>query len=268
MKIKIYQVDAFTDHLFGGNPAAVCPLPYWPAGDTLLQNIAMENNLSETAFLVKNKDHYEIRWFTPKVEIDLCGHATLASAHVIFHHLEAGQSLVEFESRKYGRLKVVQNGNLLTLDFPALIAHPIKPPVNLDKTFGIRPSAVLEARDLLIVFNTEDEIRALKPDLALLKKLNPHAVIVTAPGKTVDFVSRFFAPNVGIEEDPVTGSAHTTLVPYWSERLKKNKLHALQLSSRKGELFCEYKDNRVFLAGKAVTFMLGILELPNQAFNE
>lgn len=151
MKIPIYQVDAFTDQLFGGNPAAVCPLPFWPASYTILQKIALENNLSETAFLVKDEDNFQIRWFTPKVEIDLCGHATLASAHVIFHHLESGRSAVEFESRKYGRLKVELNGNLLTLDFPALIAHPIEPPMNLVKTFGIHPSAVLEARDLLVV---------------------------------------------------------------------------------------------------------------------
>lgn len=256
MKIPIYQVDAFTTKIFGGNPAAVCLLDNW-LEDKILQNIGAENNLAETAFLVKKDNFYEIRWFTPKIEIDLCGHATLASAHVLFNHIGIVEDKIEFKTIHHGMLSVTKSGELLTLDFPA--SKPIETNIsdNIIEGLGIKPLAIYQTRDLLAIFETEEDIRNLSPNFEALKKLDQLGVIVTAPGNNSDFVSRFFAPNAGINEDPVTGSAHTTLIPYWAKRLKKNKLHAFQLSERKGELFCEQKENRVLIGGNAKTFLIG-----------
>jgi len=233
MKIPFYQVDAFTDRVFGGNPAAVCLLDEWPEDD-VMQQIAAENNLSETAFLVGSGAEYDLRWFTPALEIDLCGHATLASAFVIFKFLEPNLSAVRFQTAS-GELRVGREADLLVMDFPARPAGQTGPLTGLSDALGAEPETVYGARDILAVFATEAQVRAMAPDFAALEKIkDAFAVIVTAPGDNVDFVSRFFAPNAGIAEDPVTGSAHCTLVPYWSARLGKKKLHALQVSARGG----------------------------------
>lgn len=260
MQIPIYQVDAFTSHLFAGNPAAVCPLQEWLPDDQL-QAIALENNLSETAFVVHDGNgHYKLRWFTPAVEVDLCGHATLASAFVIMTELAKGKREVRFTT-KSGELVVTRDGDRLTMDFPA------RPPVecavhpDLIAALGGSPERVLSARDYLVVYRTEDEVRALKPNMDRLVQTDRFAVIVTAPGRDVDFVSRFFAPSQGIPEDPVTGSAHTTLIPYWSERLGKKELHALQVSPRGGELWCVDRGDRVSISGTAVRFLTGTIEV-------
>jgi PhzF family phenazine biosynthesis protein len=261
MRIPIYQVDAFTKKVFGGNPAAVCPLKSWLPERTL-QAIAAENNLSETAFFVRTNGTFEIRWFTPLVEIDLCGHATLASAHVIFDHLGYDAKEVVFNSRKSGRLRSLKKGNRLYLDFPAHDAAPAQTPAALVNGLGRKPREVFKGRDYLAVFDEEADVAGLEPDFAELVKLDAVGIIATAPGATVDFVSRFFAPQVGIPEDPVTGSSHTQLIPFWSRRLKKHKLHALQVSKRGGELFCEHHGERVLIGGRAVTFLTGTIELP------
>lgn len=257
MQLPIYQVDAFTKHLFSGNPAAVCPLTEW-LDTKILQNIAMENNLSETVFFVKDGKDYEIRWFTPLKEVDLCGHATLAAAYVIFNHLNHTDSQITFTSQS-GLLLVTHNKeeDIYHLDFPARPPKPTESPAVLLKALGGSPIEVLKARDYFVVYETEQEIRDLKPNFHLLKKLDALGVIVTAKGDKSDFVSRFFAPNVGINEDPVTGSAHCSLIPYWSKKLMKNTLHAQQLSQRGGELYCGYLGNRVSIGGQAVTFMIG-----------
>lgn len=257
MKIPFFQVDAFTEKPFAGNPAAVCVLPSWP--DTLLmQNIAAENNLSETAFLVqKTPGIHELRWFTPTVEIDLCGHATLACAFVLFNFFDRNRSRLTFLTAS-GELPVKQSGGLLAMDFPARPPVEAAPPAILAPALGAEPIQVLESRDLLAVFEKEETIQNMQPDFARLRNLQTHfAVIVTAPGTKTDFVSRFFAPNAGVDEDPVTGSAHCTLIPYWAKRLGKNKLHARQLSKRTGELFCEYTGDRVIIAGQAALFARG-----------
>lgn len=256
MRIPIYQVDAFTSKVFGGNPAAVCILDQWLSDDILL-HIAAENNLSETAFLVRQKDHYDLRWFTPKAEIDLCGHATLASAFVIFSFLEPHRSTVHFKTAS-GLLSVKQTDGLLSMDFPSRKPIPVDPPAMLTEALGCKPSLVLKSRDLLAVFENETIIREMKPDFSLLLQMKEYlGFIVTAPGDNVDFVSRFFAPGVGIPEDPVTGSAHCTLIPYWADRLNQSKLHALQLSERGGELFCEDSRDRVLISGKAALYLKG-----------
>jgi PhzF family phenazine biosynthesis protein len=265
MKIPIYQVDAFTDRLFGGNPAAVCPLDEWPEVDTM-QAIAAENNLSETAFFVKKGDRYGIRWFTPAVEIDLCGHATLASAHVIFEHLGFSGNLITFQSEQSGELRVTKNGELLTLDFPAKKHETIEMlPCQLKNALGKEPAALYSSRDLLALYETEEDILGIEPDFEALSDVLHTAdclgMIITAPGKNSDFVSRFFAPLAGINEDPVTGSAHTLLIPFWAERLGKEKMHAYQVSRRRGELFCELKGDRVLIGGKAVTYLKGEIEI-------
>lgn len=256
MKIPIYQVDAFTNQIFGGNPAAVCLLNYW-LEDKIMQNIGAENNLAETAFLVKKEDFYEIRWFTPKIEVDLCGHATLASAHVLFNHIGIEGDKVKFKTTHHGMLSVTISGDLLTLDFPA--SEPIQSKITdeLLNGLGKTPQAAYKTRDLLAIFETEEDILNINPNFEALKKLDQLGVIVSAPGNNSDFVSRFFAPNAGINEDPVTGSAHTTLIPYWAKRLAKNKMHAFQLSERKGELFCELNGKRAMISGKAKTFLIG-----------
>lgn len=255
MRIPIWQVDAFAGRVFGGNPAAVCHLESW-IDDGLLQSIAAENNLSETAFLVGGSGRYRIRWFTPTKEVDLCGHATLASGHVIFEKLEPGRLNAVFDSRS-GPLTVAREGDLLALDFPARPAEPVDPPPELMQGLGGRPREVLAAGDYLVVYGGEDEVRGLSPDYESLMELDLRGVIVTAPGHDVDFVSRFFAPGYGIPEDPVTGSAHCTLVPYWSKRLGKKTLHSLQVSERVGELYCEDRGERVKIAGRVALYLEG-----------
>ncbi|VVB95515.1 Phenazine biosynthesis-like protein [uncultured archaeon] len=259
MDIRFYHIDAFTNHVFAGNPAGVCFLEKWVDG-AILQSIAEENNLPETAFLVQAGDHYELRWFTPRVEIDLCGHATLASAFAVFEYVNPRAGRVDFET-KSGRLSVVRRGDLLIMDFPTRRPEPYPPPDNIDKILGIPPSETLRSRDLLVVYEEEEQVRRLKPDMAGVASLDCFAVIVTAPGENCDFVSRFFAPGAGIPEDPVTGSSHCTLIPYWSERLRKKELHAFQLSERGGELFCEDWGERVAIGGRAVTYLSGTMKI-------
>ncbi len=260
MKITIYQVDAFTDSIFGGNPAAVCPLNNWPE-DQILQNIAAENNLSETAFFVKTEDTYQIRWFTPEVEVNLCGHATLASAHIIFNQLGYDKETIQFDS-KSGLLSVFRKNELLTLDFPTAELSPAIIKGDFSEAIGKIPIGLFQANNkLLAVYESEQNIKEINPDFEKLSKLDYMGVIVTAPGNESDFVSRFFAPKVGINEDPVTGSAHTLLIPFWADRLNKNELHAFQLSKRKGELFCEYKDDRVWISGHAIIYLTGEIEI-------
>lgn len=256
MTLPIYQVDAFTGKLFGGNPAAVVPLDEW-LDDATMQKIAAENNLAETAFFVKEKENCHIRWMTPLKEVNLCGHATLASAFVIFNFIEKESSKVSFNSRS-GILSVERNGELLTLDFPANKPLPTKRPEGISDCFDREPTEILEGGEFLfLVFDSEDYIQNYQPKFELLKELHPVHMIMTAPGRNVDFVSRMFAPNLGIDEDPVTGSAHTVLTPYWSEILGKNELLAHQLSKRGGELRCQQFGNRVKISGKAVHYLTG-----------
>ena len=256
MKLDIYQVDAFASEAFKGNPAAICPLESWLDVE-LMQRIALENNLSETAFFVKNADVYEIRWFTPTYEIDLCGHATLASAFVIFEILKAEEKLVRFHSHKSGELTVEKNGDRLTLDFPSRPVSPVEAPEGLIEAIGKEPKEIFKARDYFLVYENEQEVAEIKPDFTALLKINAHGFIVTAKGDSADFVSRFFAPEVGVFEDPVTGSAHCNLIPFWAEKLGKTELFARQISARGGELFCELKDDRVKIGGNAVLYLKG-----------
>ncbi len=257
MNIPIYQADAFTDKLFGGNPAAICPLNDWLPDETM-QKIAIENNLAETAFFVKNETSYKLRWFTPEYEIDLCGHATLASAHILYTELGFKGEEIHFETVKAGILTVKKDEDKYTMDFPSRSPIHIEPPNGLAEALSEKaPVEVLRSRDYFIVYESEDDIRDISPDFFTLSKMDTVGVIVTAPGKEVDFVSRFFAPGAGIPEDPVTGSAHCNLIPYWAEKLGKDKLHALQLSAREGELWCEQKGDRVLMSGKAVTYLKG-----------
>ncbi|HCC54433.1 MAG: isomerase [Deltaproteobacteria bacterium RIFOXYD12_FULL_55_16] len=253
MKLKQYQVDAFTDKVFSGNPAAVVPVSSWPE-DSLLQAIAEENNLSETAFFAPSANGFHLRWFTPVKEVDLCGHATLATAHVLFEILGYTKQVIIFETRS-GELFVKKKGKMLEMDFPASPATPCGISETLIQGLGRRPLEVLAADDYLAVFDSEEAVRAITPDQALLGRLDLRGVIVTAPGTGVDFVSRFFAPKFGIPEDPVTGSAHCTLAPYWADRLGKNILTARQVSKRGGSIACEVQADRVLLSGCAVTFM-------------
>lgn len=253
MKIKQYQVDAFATRAFEGNPAAVCPLKSW-LDDDLLQAIAEENNLSETAFFVPSEKGFKLRWFTPVKEVDLCGHATLAAAHVIFEALGYDKPVIAFETRS-GDLFVNKKGRQLEMDFPACPPTPCDLPETLAEGLGQRPIEVWAADDYLAVFDSEATVRAITPNQALLGQLDLRGVIITAPGRDVDFVSRFFAPKFGIPEDPVTGSAHCALAPYWASKLGKNILSARQLSRRGGNLTCEVKADRVTLTGSAVTFM-------------
>lgn len=253
LKLKQYQVDAFTDKVFGGNPAAVVPLSSWPE-DSLLQAIAEENNLSETAFFVESGIGFKLRWFTPLKEVDLCGHATLATAHVIFNILGFPRPIVTFETRS-GELLVAKRGDLLEMDFPSCPPRPCAPSEALTRGLGPIPVAILAADDYLVVFDSEATVRSIVPDQALLSQLDLRGVIVTAPGTDVDFVSRFFAPKYGIPEDPVTGSAHCALTPYWAGKLGKKKLRAKQVSKRGGALTCELRGNRVLISGQAVSFM-------------
>ena len=259
MDIPFYQIDAFTDRVFAGNPAGVCFLDRW-LEDSILQSIAAENNLSETAFLVPAGDFYELRWFSPKLEVDLCGHATLASAFAVFEYVKPQIQRVDFQTQS-GLLSVTRQEDLLIMDFPARRAEPCSPPDQLDQILGIPPVKTFSSRDLLALYEEEDQVRRLQPDLEKMALLDTFAVIVTAPGKNSDFVSRFFAPKVGVPEDPVTGSAHCSLIPYWSERLGKKKLHAFQLSERGGELFCLDLGDRVSIGGKATAYLSGTIRI-------
>jgi PhzF family phenazine biosynthesis protein len=262
-EFSIYQVDAFTDDVFGGNPAAVVLLQHW-LPDVVLQKIAAENNLAETAFLVPDRDRYELRWFTPKIEVDLCGHATLASAQVVFEMLYPGRRSVGFTTRKAGTLTVTIQGDRLSMDFPARPPERVTAPAGLVEALGAEPTEVWAAGKLLCVFETEGAVKALDPDFRKVAALDCLGVIATAPGNDgVDFVSRYFAPHAGIDEDPVTGSAHCTLVPYWSRRLGKPKLEARQISARGGRLWCEDRGDRVTLAGRAVLYLEGRIFVPS-----
>lgn len=255
MKLDIFQVDAFTTRPFGGNPAAVVPLESWLPAETM-QQIAMENNLAETAFFVRDGDGYGLRWFTPSVEIDLCGHATLASAFVLYELLGETANIIRFQT-KSGELTVQRQGQRLVLDFPSRPAEPCDAPAGLVEAVGREPKHVLRSRDYMLVYESEADIRAIAPNFAEILKIPTHAVIVTAPGEDSDFVSRFFAPEVGVFEDPVTGSAHCTLIPYWAKRLGKNDLFARQVSARGGELFCELRGDRVKIGGEATLYLKG-----------
>lgn len=261
MRVPIYQVDAFTSELFSGNPAAVCVLDEWPC-DARLQTVAAENNLSETAFILKFDKGFQIRWFTPITEVALCGHATLASAFVIFNWLEWPDDMVCFKSLKSGMLSVTRRGDLLEMDFPSRPPSQQSPPHGLADALKHSPLEVLGTDDdLLVVLEGERAVRELKPDFTLLMGIERRGTIVSAVGDQCDFVSRFFAPHVGILEDPVTGSAHCVLTPYWAERLHKRKLHALQVSARGGELFCEDRRDRVAIAGRAVLYLEGTITI-------
>jgi len=255
MKLQIFQVDAFTSKPFAGNPAAVVPLDSWLPDETMLA-IAAENNLAETAYFVKNGDGFDLRWFTPEVEMDLCGHATVASAYVLYKELGYTGEQISFQS-KSGELRVTRDGERFVLDFPSRPAEATDTPVGLAAALGGEPQQVLKSRDYLAVYNSEAEVLALKPDFRAISELGVHAVIVTAKGDNSDFVSRFFAPSVGVDEDPVTGSAHCTLIPYWAGVLGKNDLYARQVSARGGELFCELNGDRVKIGGNAALYLKG-----------
>ena len=259
MKIPLYQIDAFTSRVFAGNPAAVCPLSGW-LEDGLMQAIAQENNLSETAFFVPLDQGYHIRWFTPAAEVDLCGHATLASAYAVFTYIDSSRTRVTFQSRS-GPLTVSREGDFLAMDFPAQPPSPCDAPPALVEALGIRPTEVLRCEDYFVVLPSEKDVARVDPDMGLLKKVGLRGVIVTAQGEESDFVSRFFAPKYGVNEDPVTGSAHCALIPYWSEKLSKKDLMARQVSRRGGELFCKDKGDRVVISGRAVAYMEGTITL-------
>ncbi|MCY7311002.1 MAG: PhzF family phenazine biosynthesis protein [Chitinophagaceae bacterium] len=263
MKLTLYQVDAFTNKLFGGNPAAVIPLKKW-IDDELMQKLAMENNLAETVFFVPSKTKkidFDIRWFTPAFEINLCGHATLASAHVIFEILKTKKKKVVFDS-KSGLLTVTKKKNLLEMDFPSWAPERITEyPDELLACLGNPEIAgVYKNREYLVELMNEEAISNCNPDFLLMKKVDK-MVIITAPGKGIDFVSRFFAPTSGIDEDPVTGSAHSQLIPFWSEKLGKAKMTAKQLSQRGGDIYCEQKGERVIMGGECVFYMKGQIEI-------
>ena len=257
MKLSLFQVDAFTDRLFGGNPAAVVPLKEWLSPPEM-QKIAAENNLAETAFFVPQGENFELRWFTPELEIDLCGHATLATAHILFTELGHRESHIHFHTLKAGTLTVTREGNLYTLDFPSRPVAACETPKGLLEAMGGKaPLEVWKSRDYLLVYESEADVLALKPDFAALGKIDMIGAIATAKGDHSDFVSRFFAPAAGVNEDPVTGSAHCNLIPYWAQKLGKTTLHAYQVSARRGELWCTLKGDRVLMAGRAVTYLKG-----------
>lgn len=261
MTIPYYEVLAFTDRLFAGNPAGVCILEEW-LPDPLLQKIAAENNLAETAFFIDRGSFFDIRWMTPTVEMDLCGHATIGSAHVIFQHLGRPGDNITFQSPSAGELRVDRSENRLVLDFPSRPAESCETPAKLAEGLRAQPREVFRGRDYLAVFQSEAEVAAIAPAFEIVAELDANGVVVTAPGSDCDFVSRYFAPRVGVPEDPVTGSVHCALIPYWSKRLGKTKLHARQLSSRGGELFCQDRGTRVGIGGTAVTYIAGTLNVP------
>jgi PhzF family phenazine biosynthesis protein len=257
----IYQVDAFTDKVFGGNPAAVCILDSW-LDDKTMQQIAAENNLAETAFVVKSKYDFEIRWFTPEVEVDLCGHATLAAAHVLFEYYKCESQMINFITRTSGLLSVEKKATHLTMDFPTDVYKEIEIPMEIINAIGSTPIEAYKGKtDYLLIFSSQQEIESIQPDFQLLSNVDGRGVIVSSVGTDTDFVSRFFAPQVGINEDPVTGSAHTTLTPVWSEKLEKKRLTAKQLSKRGGDLLCELKGDRVLISGEAITYLKGEIQI-------
>lgn len=261
MKQKIYQIDAFTERIFQGNPAAVCPLDSW-LSDEVLQNIAMENNLSETSFYVKKGSKYQIRWFTPSCEVDLCGHATLATAYVLFSFENFNEKVLRFDSLRSGELTVTKNGELLTLNFPADVFEETEMTDKLRECFNIEPLKSFKGKtDYLLVYDNENEIKTIIPRLNIISEMDCRGIIVTARGKDVDFVSRFFGPQSGVDEDPVTGSAHTTLTPYWAMQLGRNELSAVQLSKRRGYLQCRLLDDRVEISGKCRLYMTGEINI-------
>lgn len=260
MDIKLFQLDSFSDQLFGGNPAAVCPLESW-LDDTLMQAIAAENNLSETAFFVGGNGKYELRWFTPVDEVDLCGHATLASAQVIMSELEPACSQLTFSTRS-GDLYVRREGDTYVMDFPSRVPRTVDIPAALLEAVSIAPKVVLADEDYLLVYTSQRDIEKLKVDYEKLKLIPLRGVIVTAPGDEVDFVSRFFAPKLAIDEDPVTGSAHCALTPYWAEKMNKTSFVAKQLSKRGGTIVCELDGSRVKLSGQCVKYLEGTVRLP------
>lgn len=256
----MYQVDAFASRVFEGNPAAICPLPAWLDAD-VMQAIAQENNLSETAFFVPVEQGFQLRWFSPNQEVDLCGHATLATAHVLYEHLGYAQAQIVFTTRS-GALSVEKQGDALVMDFPAIAARPCVAPTALIEGLACSANEVWAADDYLVVLSDAEQVRQLAPDMAALSRLDRRGVCVTAPGQGVDFVSRFFAPKYGIPEDPVTGSAHCMLAPYWAGRLGKTQLQAKQISSRGGEVHCEVRGERVRLSGRAMTYLVAEIALP------
>jgi PhzF family phenazine biosynthesis protein len=259
MKLKFYQVDAFAEKLFMGNPAGECPLDKW-LPDEVMQKIAMENNLAETGFFVMDGDAYHIRWFTPAVEVDLCGHATLAAAHVIFEYLKHDSKVIHFTSRS-GDLYVRKENELLVMNFPTDKIERTEIPASLIDAMGIAPKEAYKGiSDYLLVYESQEQVEKLAPDFKILSQTGSRGFIATAKGNECDFVSRFFAPGVGIDEDPVTGSAHTSLTPYWQKVLGKNEMTAMQLSKRKGHLKCTYLGERVEIAGKAKTYLIGEIE--------
>lgn len=262
MNIDLYQVDAFAAKPFEGNPAAVCPLEAW-LDDTLLQAIGTENNLSETAFFVPTESGYHLRWFTPSVEVDLCGHATLAAAWVIFNVLGDSAETLAFETRS-GQLLVQRNGDELAMDFPAKVVEPLAMEAEVKAALGINEiEALLISDDIVVVVNDAQLIESLTPDMQQLKHLPGRGIVVTAKGSDVDFVSRWFGPKVGVEEDPVTGSAHTSLAPYWAKKLGKRQLTARQGGARKGALSCEIEGDRVIIKGRVAPYLKGVITLPN-----
>jgi PhzF family phenazine biosynthesis protein len=256
MKIPYYQIDAFTtEKPFSGNPAGVCILPEW-LPDDVLQNVAFENNLSETAFMIENQGHFKLRWFTPSTEIDLCGHATLAPAFLIMNVLDPKSTEVTFTTNS-GTLLAKRMGDLTEINFPSRLPQKSRPPDGLVESIGLEPIDVFKSRDYLLLYENEEQIRSIKPDMSKLAKVNCFAVITSAKGDKCDFVSRFFAPGSGVPEDPVTGSAHSTLIPFWANQLHKNDLHALQLSERGGELFCKNMEDRVLMSGRCRMYFQG-----------
>lgn len=264
MPLQLFHLNAFTAKPFKGNPAAVCPIAGW-LDDEWMRAVAAENNLSETAFFVPRGDHYELRWFTPRCEVKLCGHATLASAWIILRMLEPERDSVRFETRFSGALTVSREGDLLAMDFPALPPwRCVNPPPaligGLENGGGHTPREVMQIEDnFFVVYEREEDVRSTRPDLRLLEKLHPAGVAITAHGDNCDFVSRYFAPSYGVAEDPVTGSTHCSLAPYWAQRLGKTRLHARQVSERGGELWCDVQGERVILKGNAVLTLRGEL---------
>lgn len=257
MSQKIYQIDAFAENLFAGNPAAVCPLEKW-LDDSTMQKIAAENNLAETAFTVPVENGYEIRWFTPEVEVDLCGHATLASAFVLLNFEGITIDKINFFSKNSGTLTVTKNGDLLTLDFPKDTLQKVENLSLFEKCFAFQPIEVYKGKtDYLLIFENENQIQNIEPNIFEISKIASRGIIVSAKSENYDFVSRFFGPNCGVNEDPVTGSAHTSLTPFWAEKLGKTRLTAKQISKRGGVLECELQDDRILISGKCKTYLKG-----------
>jgi PhzF family phenazine biosynthesis protein len=261
MNIPLFRVDAFANNIFEGNPAAVCPLQTW-IPDDMMRAIAAENNLPDTAFFVREEEHYALRWFSPRYEVKLCGHATLASAFVIFNVLKSASPEIHFTTQS-GPLCVRQEDELLAMDFPSYpLSDCAEPPAGLAEGLRADPERILQANgNYFAVFSNAAQVRDVQPDFALLERLHPSGVCITAPGAQVDFVSRHFVPSYGVPEDPVTGSTHCSLAPYWASRLRKQQLHARQLSARGGELWIEVAGERVFVKGKAVLYMAGTLSV-------